>query len=156
MYCIPKGSLGPGHPEYPKMHEDSPEILQKLGEVAKSASNIIKRYAVLDHLFEHLETISPTGQDAGYAKRPAASVKCLGRWEQHGESTRFSQLFVPRSMLRKKAAATPSTPEGQLLKAARSGSLMSVMRLLQMGVDPNVGTLALSEQHYDPISGTSH
>ena len=45
---------------------------------------------------------------------------------------------------RKKAAAAPQTPETQLLKAARSGSLISVMRLLQMGVDPNAGLLALS------------
>ena len=47
------------------------------------------------------------------------------------------------SSSRKKAAA-PQTPEAQLLKAARSGSLISVMRLLQMGVDPNACLLALS------------
>ena len=58
----------------------------------------------------------------------------------------------PLCCLRKKAAATPATPEGQLLKAARSGSLMSVMRLLQMGVDPNASPLALvqgSGQHFE-------
>lgn len=58
----------------------------------------------------------------------------------------------PLRCLRKKAAATPATPEGQLLKAARSGSLMSVMRLLQMGVDPNASPLALvqgSGQHFE-------
>eukprot|EP00435_Cladocopium_sp_Y103_P011550 s3272_g3.t1 len=72
-----------------------------------------------------LVTLAGQPDAAGYAngaKRPAASVK------------------------KKAAAATPATPEGQLLKAARSGSLMSVMRLLQMGVDPNASPLALVQQ----------
>ena len=105
------------------------------------------------HLFRALGALAGQPDATGYAngaKRPAASVKRLGC--KVAGLVMSVGISESSTRLRKKAAATPATPEGQLLKAARSGSLMSVIRLLQMGVDPNASPLALvqgSGQHFE-------